>query len=106
MTKSRRFFLLLHPLLSDLLYLLSSDESDFFNDESDDDGSESGSAGTCAFPFCSDDSVGHFSGMGTNIFVPTGIESNCDVGTFVLSVLIGVESKGGRLIKMLLRSNF
>ena len=37
--------------------LLYFDKLDLFNDESDDDGSESGSPGTCAFPFCSGKSV-------------------------------------------------
>ena len=54
----------------------------FFNDESDNDGSGSGSAGTCAFPFCSDESVssvgkfvGRVCGMGSGVVVPRGIQS-------------------------------
>ena len=46
-----------------------------FDDESDGDGSDSGSAGTCAFPFRFDnyvgpvlESVGHVSGVGFEFF--------------------------------------
>ena len=45
------FFFLLRPLLLNFLYFLPLDESDPLNDESDDDGSNSGSSGTCAFSF-------------------------------------------------------
>ena len=62
-------------LFLDLLQLLSSDESDLINDESDNDGYDSGSASTCAFPFffdnsvrCVDNSVGCVSGVGSGIF--------------------------------------
>ena len=64
-------------LLVDFLQLLSSDKSDSLNDESDDDGSDSGSAGTCTFPFRFDDSlgrvynsVGRVSGVGSGVFAP------------------------------------
>ena len=38
---------------------MSFDRSDLINDESDDDGSDSGSAGTCAFTFRFDGSIVH-----------------------------------------------
>ena len=91
-------------MLLDLLHFLSSDESDSFNEEFANDGSEFGSSGTCAFPFCFDDYVGPVSGVGYGIFYPIGVESNCDVVTLVLLVPIGVESKGGQLIKIFLRA--
>ena len=76
-----------------------------FDNESDDDGSGSGSPGTCTFPFFSDESVsrvgkyvGHVCGVGSGIFVLTGIESIGDVVPLVVFVLKGFESKGGRLI--------
>ena len=47
----------------------------FFNDKSDNDGSGSGSPGTCPFPFSSGNSVGHFSGRGSGVFVLTEIKS-------------------------------
>ena len=59
----RRFFFLLHSLLLDLIYLLSLDESDSLYDESDDDGSDSGSSGTCYFLLCFDNSAGCVSGL-------------------------------------------
>ena len=86
---------------------LSLDESDSLNDESDYDGSDSGSAGTCAFPVCFedsvgcvDDSVGHVYGVYSSIFVPILIESNCDVIPLVVFAPIRVESKGGLLIEI------
>ena len=48
---SLTIFLCIAFLFFYLLYLVSFDESDFFNDESDNDGSDSGSAGTGVFPF-------------------------------------------------------
>ena len=55
--------------------MLSSNEYDLFDDESDDDGSTSGSAGTRAFTFRFgdsvvrvDDSVGCVCGVGSGIF--------------------------------------
>ena len=63
------------------LQLLSSYRSDFLDDESDDDGSNSGSAGKCAFHFCFEeyvcrvyDSIGRVRGMGSGVFILTGIE--------------------------------
>ena len=40
----------------------------FFGDKSDNDGSGSGSSGICAFPFCYGNSVGHVSGIGSEVF--------------------------------------
>ena len=48
----------------DLLEFLSFDELDLFDDESDDDGSVSGSPGTCDLPFFSGNCVGCVSGVG------------------------------------------
>ena len=44
-------FLLIALLFLNLLEFLLFDKLDFFDDESYDDGSGSGSPGTCAFPF-------------------------------------------------------
>ena len=44
-------------LLFFLHLLISFNESDLFDDGSDDDGYDSGSAGKCNFPFCFDESV-------------------------------------------------
>ena len=55
-------------LLLYLPHLLSLEESDSINDESDDDRSDSGSSITCAFTFCFDDSVGHVCGADYGIF--------------------------------------
>ena len=74
----------------------------FFNDESDDDGSGSGSPGTCAFRFCSVKSVGSVgksvdvvSGVGSVVFVPTEIESISYFVLLLVSIPRGVDSKGG-----------
>ena len=101
----RRFSFLLRPLLLDFIYLMSSDESYLLDDESEYDGYNSRSSGTCPFPFHFDDSIGCVSGVGFGIFSQTGVESNCDIVTFVLFVPIGVKSKGGQLIEMFWRSN-
>ena len=94
--------------------MLSVDESDSLDDESDDDGSESRSIGTCAFTFRFeysigrvdksvgrvDNSNGRVRGVGSGVFVPIGIES---IGGVVLSVVfvpIGVEFKGGQFIEI------
>ena len=59
-----------------------------FDDESENDGSGSRSPGTCDFPFCSGKfvgsvgkSVGGVSGIGSGVFVSTGIKSNGHVIT-------------------------
>ena len=64
---SDAFLFLSRPLILDFLYLLSLDESDFLDDESDNDGSDSGSSGMCAFPFRFGDSVGCVSGVGSGV---------------------------------------
>ena len=81
--------------------VLSFEELDFFDYGSDDDGSGSGSHGTCAFLFCSDEfvdsvgeSIGRVCGSGSGIFVPTGIYPIGDVVRLVVFVPKGVESKG------------
>ena len=61
-----RFFIWSHPFLLDLLYLLSLDESYSLNDKSDNDGSDYGSSGTCAFTFRFGNSVVHVSSMGSS----------------------------------------
>ena len=76
----------MRTLLLDLLYSLSSTESDSLNDDSDNDGSDSGSSGTCAFPLHFDESVGCVSDLGFGVFVPMGVELKCDVFTFVVFV--------------------
>ena len=53
-----KFFFLLLLFLINLLELLSFGELYLFDDEYDNDGSGSGSPGTCDFPFCSGKSVG------------------------------------------------
>ena len=87
------------------------------DDESDDDGYASGSAGTRAFPFsfeypmdsvedsigCVDNYVGRVCGIDYGVFGQIGIESIGDVFTLVVIVPIGVESKGGRLIEIFWR---
>ena len=84
------------------MHLMPLDELYSLNDESDNDGSDSGSACTRAFTFCFDDFVGHVENyvgrvydMGSGVFVPVVIESNCDVVPLVVFLEIGVESKGG-----------
>ena len=62
----RHFFFLLLLFLIYLLELLSFEKLYFFDDEYDDDGSGSGSPGTCAFTFCSDYSIVCVSGVGSN----------------------------------------
>ena len=99
-----RFSILLWKLffLFEILDLVSFDELYFFGSESDNDGSGSGSPGTCAFPFCSEkcfgsvgESVGSVSGVGSGDFVPTGIESLGDLVPLFVFLPRGVESKGG-----------
>ena len=53
-----------------------------------------------------DDSLGRVSGLGPGVFVPTVVESKCDIFAFVMFVPIGVESKGVQLIEMCLRLNY
>ena len=87
------------------------------NDDYYYDGSDYASADTCAFTFCFyesfgcvgdsvgrvDNSVGCVSGVGSGVFVPTGIDSIGDVVLLVVIVPKGVESKGSRLIEIFWR---
>ena len=75
------------------------------NDEYGDYGIDSRSAGRCNFYFRFDASVGSVGkyvgcvrGVGSEFFVPTGIESIGDVVLVVVFVPRGVESKVGQLI--------
>ena len=86
--------------------LLSFEELDFFDDESDDDGSGSRYPCMCDFPFFSGkyvvsvgESVGCVRGVGSGFFFLTGIESIGDVVPLVVFVPRGVKSKGGRLVE-------
>ena len=92
-------FLLIASLSFRLSVFLSLEKSDFLDDESDDDGSDSGSFSKCSFRMPYDDSVGCVCGFCSEVFLPTGIESKCDVLGFLVFVPIGVESKGGQLIE-------
>ena len=76
------------------MYLMSSDESDLIDDDSDYDGSDSGSSGTyyfCTFSFCFEDSVGSVSSLGSGVFAPIGVEPEGDIFVFDVFVPIGVE---------------
>ena len=65
----------------------------FFDYESDNCGSGSGSFGTCTYSFFFGDSVDHVSSIGSGVFVLLGIKSIDDVLLlFVLKKLV-VESK-------------
>ena len=74
-----------------------------FNYESGNDGSGSGSTCTCAFLFCSGKSVGGVSGIGSGVFVLTGIKSIGDVVPMVVFISRGVDSKGGQIIEIFWR---
>ena len=86
-----------------LLDFLSWDESNRLYDESEDDGSDSESAGMCDFSFHFNYSVGRVRGVDSGVFVPIGVNSNFDVVPLVVFVQIGVKSKGGRLIEIFWR---
>ena len=71
--------------------MLSSDELYFLDDESDNDGSDSKSAGTYNFPFRFEDSVGRVEysvgcvrGVDSGVFVLIGIDLNCDLVPLVV----------------------
>ena len=71
--------------------MLSSDELYFLDDESDNDGSDSKSAGTCNFLFRFEDSVGRVEysvgrvcGVDSGVFVLIGIDLNCDLVPLVV----------------------
>ena len=72
-----------------------------FDVDSDNDRSVSWLPGTCTFPFFSGNYVGRVSGVGSGVFVPTGIKSIGDVVPLVLFVPIGVDSKVDQLIEIL-----
>ena len=62
--------------------LISLDELDSLNDESYNDGSDSGPPSMysfTAFSLCFDNSVVHVSGLGSGVFVPIGVDSKCDI---------------------------
>ena len=72
---------------------LSFDKLYLFDDESDDNGSGTGSPDTCAFPFCSvksvgsvGESVGNICGVGSGVFVSTEIKSIGEVVKLVMFV--------------------
>ena len=68
------YLFLSHLFLLDLLYFLSSDESDLLNDDSDYVGSYYGSSSTYSFHSFSlsfDNYVGCVSGLGSGVFLPT-----------------------------------
>ena len=91
------------------MYLLSLEESDSLDDKFDYDGSDYGCSGTCYFTTFSsvfDESVGHISGLGSGVFIPTRVDSKGNIFVFVVFISIGVKSKCGRLIKMFWRSNY
>ena len=78
-------------MIFDFLYLLSSDESDFLNDESDSDGYNSKSSGTyyfCAFSLRFEYSAGSVGGLGYGVSVPIGVDSKCDIFAFDVFVPI------------------
>ena len=84
-----------------------------FDDESDNYGYGSGSPGMCDFPFCSGKSigsvgksVGRVCGMGSGVFVLTGIKSISDIVPLVVLVTKGVKSKGGQLIELFWRPKY
>ena len=76
------------------------------DDESDNDRSDYESYDMCYFSLHFDDSIGRVSALGFGVFVPTGVESNCDVLVFFVSMSIIVELKVGRLIKNSWCSNY
>ena len=74
----RYFFLLSRRLTFYLLYLMSLDESDLLDDESDKLGSDSRYSGTYsfrAFYLRFDDYIGSVSVLVSGIFAPTGVQS-------------------------------
>ena len=85
--------------------MISFDKLNFFDNESENDGSGSGSPGTFDFPFLSGISVGSadefivsVSGVGSGNFVLIEIESVGDFVQLVIFLPREVDSKGGRLI--------
>ena len=103
----RRIFFVSRFFLFYLPQFVSFEKSDSFDDESDNDGSESRSDGMCAFSLCFDEFVGHvgdfvgrfgesvgcFSCVGSGFFFLAVIESIGDLVTLVVFVPKGVKSK-------------
>ena len=92
--------------------MVSFDKLDSFDDESDNNMSDSGYAGTCAFPFRFDEyvgtvgeSIGRVSGVGSGIFFLTGIDSISDIFLLVVFVPKGFKSKCGRLVEIFSAQN-
>ena len=50
-----------------------------------------------------DNSVGHFCDVGSDVFVPIGIESTSDVVPLVVFIPKVVDSKSGRLVELFWR---
>ena len=59
-------------------------------------GLDRGSPDTCAFPFCSGNSVGHVSGIVSGVFVPTVIESIVEI--VLLAVFFFKEESSPKLV--------
>ena len=103
---SDAFPLIAFIFLIDLMELISFDDLYLFNDESNNDGSRSGSPGTCDFPFCSYNSVDCASDVGSGVFVSTGIESIGDVVPIAVFLPRRVGSKCGQLVGLFRRPNY
>ena len=93
--------------------MISFNKLDLFDDESDDDGSGSGSPGKCDFPFCSDESdgsvgesIGRVRGVGSGILVLTGMKSIGDVVLLFVFLPIGFQFKDVRLIEIFFCSKY
>ena len=52
------------------------------------------------FSLCFDNSVGSVSGLGSSVFIPTGVDPKCDIFEIDVFVPIGVESKGGNVLAL------
>ena len=83
--------------------MVSANQSYFLNDESDDDGSNSGSDGTYTFYFLFGESIGRVCGVGYGVFVSTGIDSIGDIFPLVVPIPIGFNSIVDQLIESLWR---
>ena len=77
----------------------------FFNDESDNDASESGSFGMCPFTFSSGNSLVRASGGGSEMVKCFFPFYDVEMVKFFFKP-IGVESKVGRLIEIFSRSRY
>ena len=72
----------------------------FFDNEPENDGSGSGSYGTCTRQFWSGISIGRVSSFGSGVFFLIGIKSIDDVVPLFVFKTLGVESKVGWLIEI------